>query len=127
MDKARSVEDYIAALPDWQRKAASDLRSAILAASPQLAEAIKWAQPVFSAGGPVCYFKAHKAHITFGFWRGVRLMELTPRLETSGEAMAHMKITPEWAPDAALIARLTRAAVELNHTLGDPTARREKP
>ena len=67
---AKSVAEYSAALPDWQATIANKLWDTIRAASPALTEAINWAQPVYEANGPVCYFKAHKQHVTFGFWRG---------------------------------------------------------
>src|SRR5262245_50721983 len=87
-----SVDEYIGALPEWQAKIAGALRQSIKAASPKLDEAIKWAQPVYEINGPVCYFKAQRNHVTFGFWRGAQLMKMDNRLETSGSTMAHMKI-----------------------------------
>jgi hypothetical protein len=118
---AKTVDDYIAKLPAAQAKLAQALRKAILSASPdEISEAIKWAQPVFESNGPVCYFKAHKQHVTFGFWRGAALMGLDSRLETSGSKMAHIKLFVADDVDRAHIAALVRAATKLNRVHGDP-------
>jgi len=119
-----SVDDYMAALPDWQRRLANELVESVMQAAPSLAQAIKWGQPVFESNGPVCYFKGHKNHLTFGFWRGAALMEIDDRLETSGEKMAHMKFTDESKLVKSKIKKLVKAAVELNRTLGNPTKSR---
>ncbi len=39
----------------------------------------------------VCYLKAASRHVSFGFWRGAAIVDLSGRLETSGEVMAHAK------------------------------------
>jgi hypothetical protein len=114
----------MAALPDWQRRLANELVESVMQAAPSLTQAIKWGQPVFESNGPVCYFKGHKNHLTFGFWRGAALMEIDDRLETSGEKMAHMKFTEESKLVKSKIKKLVKAAVELNRTLGNPTKSR---
>ena len=119
-----SVDDYMAALPDWQRRLANELVESVMQAAPSLTQAIKWGQPVFESNGPVCYIKGHKNHLTFGFWRGAALMEIDDRLETSGEKMAHMKFTEESKLVKSKIKKLVKAAVELNRTLGNPTKSR---
>lgn len=115
-----TVDDYLAALPDWQNQLARDLVETVLQAAPSLTQAIKWGQPVFESNGPVCYLKGHRNHLTFGFWRGVALMEIDDRLETSGEKMAHMKFTEGSKLVKSKIKKLVKAAVELNQTHGNP-------
>lgn len=123
---ATPVDDYIAKLPAWQATLATELVRTVLAASPDLTAAIKWGQPVIESNGPVCYFKGHNNHLTFGFWRGAALMTMDDRLETSGAKMAHMKFSKGTSLDRAKIAKLVKAAVELNRTLGNPNAQRTK-
>ena len=117
-----SVDAYINSLPDWQSSLARDLAESIQKASPALVPVIKWSQPVFECNGPVCYLKGHKNHLTFGFWRGAALLKLDDRLETSGEKMAHMKLTEGMTLNQAKITQLVKAAVELNRSLGNPNA-----
>ncbi|MFO1041007.1 MAG: DUF1801 domain-containing protein [Planctomycetaceae bacterium] len=116
-----SVDEYMAALPDWQNQLAGELVEAVMQAAPSLTRSIKWGQPVFESNGPVCYFKGHKNHLTFGFWRGAALIEIDDRLESSGEKMAHMKLTEGSNLVKSKIKKLVKAAVELNRTLGNPT------
>lgn len=120
----KTVEDYIAALPPAQARIAEALRAAIASAAPEATAAIKWAQPVFEAGGPACYFKAHRNHVTFGFWRGADLTAIAPALQSAGKKMAHLKIANDGKVDSALVARLVKAAVQLNRVEGDPTKAR---
>ena len=122
MDK--SVEGYLNKLNGWQREAIEQLRGAIMAASPALTEAFKWAQPVYEANGPVCYVKAHARHVTFGFWRGAELMPLYDGLQTSGSRMAHVKFYGVAEIDARLVAKLVREGVALNKKKGNPAKRR---
>ncbi len=119
----KTVDAYVRGLKGWQAEAATALRHAILSV-PGLDESVKWAQPVYESNGPVCYFRAHTRHLTFGFWRGAELMALDERLETSGTKMAHLKITAPGEVTPARVAKLVRAATRLNAELGDPTRRR---
>jgi len=116
----KSVDDYLAGLSGWQAQAAAELRGH-LRATAGLTEVFKWAEPVYESGGPVCWIKAHKAHVTFGFWRGAALMALDPRLTTSGAKMAHIKLTAPGQNSAEDVRRLAEAGVRLNAELGDPT------
>lgn len=120
-----SVEDYIAELPDWQSLLASELIETVLQAAPSLTKAVKWGQPVFESNGPVCYLKGHKNHLTFGFWRGAALMDIDDRLETSGEKMAHMKLTEGSSLAKSKLKKLVKAAVELNRLHGNPNVIRK--
>jgi len=114
-----TVDDYLAGLSGWQAQAAAELRAQLLATG-ELSEVFKWAEPVYENGGPVCWFKAHKAHLTLGFWRGAALMSLDPRLTTSGAKMAHIKLTAPGQIIADQIGPLVRAGARLNAELGNP-------
>jgi hypothetical protein len=120
---ASTVDDYVGKLPRTQAAMAEALRKAIKQGSKALTETVKWAHPVYEANGPICYFRAHRNHITFGLWRGVDLMAMSDRLESGGQRMAHLKIAGADDLDPALIKRLVAAAVKLNAEKGDPTKR----
>jgi hypothetical protein len=115
MTRPTNVDEYLDRLPLEQRELASVLRRAILSSGRQLHESIKWAQPVYESNGPVCYFKAHSRHVTFGLWRGASLLDMDPRLETSGSKMAHMKLVSRDDVNQETIRKLVSAAVALNH------------
>ncbi|MCB9792698.1 MAG: DUF1801 domain-containing protein [Alphaproteobacteria bacterium] len=118
---AKTVDDYIASLPPEQGALVSKLRALVQAAAPGAEEAMKWAQPVFSQGGPFCYIKANKKHVNLGFWWGARLDDPAGRLEGSGDKMRHVKVQSVEDIDAAAFSAMVQQAVALNASLGDPS------
>lgn len=122
---SRTVAGYVAGLDTELGAIAARLCSLIERAAPEATASIKWGQPVFDDGGPMCYFKAFRSHVTFGFWRGAEL-EGPPSvtLEGSGGRMRHIKLRSLADVDEVALASLVRKAAALNHQLGDPTRRR---
>jgi hypothetical protein len=117
---AKTVDEYIAGLGGWQADLAKGLQRDILAAGG-VSEAFKWGHPVYEAGGPVVLFKAHKAHVTLGFWRGQEMAALDPRLEANGSFhMASIKLEEGDAISGAEIAALVKRGIALNAEKGDP-------
>ncbi|MGD2178788.1 MAG: DUF1801 domain-containing protein [Anaerolineae bacterium] len=121
MAKAKTVAEYAAGLGDWRTEVVLAVRDLVREAAPEAKESIKWAQPVFEVGGPVCYIKAFKNHVNFGFWRGVDLPAEPSILEGSGEKMRHVKLTGLEDIQEDVFRDLVRAAVALNRSKGDPT------
>lgn len=65
------VDEYIAALPDWQRVLCRELRDLIHAADPGIQETIKRSrQPYFVCDGNVCAFLAAKDHLNLFVYDG---------------------------------------------------------
>ena len=89
----RTVHEYVAGLEGWKAGTASEVRRIVLKAAPNAQESIKWAQPVCEANGPLCYIKAFRNSVNFGFWRGVDLEDPQGLLQGSGEKMRHVKLT----------------------------------
>lgn len=118
---AATPDAYVAALAGWRRKTVESLRTAVRAASP-LEEVIKWGNLVYLAGGPVLLIRAEEDRVLFGFWRGQRLGAIEPRLKAGGKyEMAALELREGVSVKPATVRRLTREAVALNQTLGDPT------
>lgn len=115
------VDAYLAKLAPAHREVVQALREIVRRAAPRATEAFKWAQPVYEQGGPFCYMRAHKAHVTLGFWRGKQLSAGAGVLEGEGEKMAHLKLRSMAELKPALVERLVREAVALNLERGDPT------
>lgn len=119
---AADPAQYLGVLRGWKRECVASLRSAVLG-SAALTETIKWGHLVYFSGGPVLLIRAEPERVLFGFWRGQRLRTLEPRLKAGGKyEMATMTLIDGDSLSAARVRRLVRAAVELNATLGDPTA-----
>lgn len=69
--KDRRVDDYIDALPMWQRELCLELRDLIHAADPEIEETIKrTVQPYFVLQGNVCAFLAAKDHVNLFVYDG---------------------------------------------------------
>lgn len=124
MKKARpfgSPDDYVASLGGWQRQCVDGLRREVRAAAT-LEEVVKWGHLVYLANGPVLLIRAEESRVLFGFWRGQRLRAIEPALKSGGKyEMATLELSEGMVIDPEKARRLTREAVVLNETLGDPT------
>jgi hypothetical protein len=120
----RTVDEYVASLTAGQREIVDALRELVRSAAPRATEVFKWAEPVYESNGPFAYIKAHKAHVTLGFWRGAELMQSSSHLETSGSKMAHIKIRTAADIPKADVRRLVQQATKLNAIKGNPATGR---
>lgn len=119
---ASDPEAYLAALDGWRRACVSTLREAVLAAG-RWDEVIKWGHLVYFSNGPVLLIRAEDQRVLFGFWRGQRLRDIEPRLKPGGKyEMATIELREGMALAPAIAKKLAKAAVALNHEIGDPTA-----
>lgn len=119
---AASPEAYVSALTGWQKPLVQSLRRATLAAGA-LEERIKWGHLVYFSNGPVLLIRSEEQRVLFGFWRGKRLQALESRLKPGGKyELATMALQEGDTLAAAKVKALVKAAIELNHSLGDPTA-----
>jgi hypothetical protein len=65
------VDDYIAALPEWQQDICRQVRDLIHAADPEVSETIKrTVQPYFVLQGNVCALLAAKDHVNVFLYDG---------------------------------------------------------
>ena len=119
--KGKSVAWYIGTLGDWRADVVGALDELLRKTAPKATSGIKWAQPVYELGGPFCFLKAAKGHVTIGFWRGVELDDPQSLLEGSGDKMRHVKIRENDRIPTAELRKMIRQAVKLNQELGNPT------
>ncbi len=118
---AASPDAYVAALAGWQRTTVERLRTTVVA-SAKLDEVIKWGHLVYLSNGPVLLIRAEESRVLFGFWRGKRLREIEERLKPGGKyEMATLELHENDSLSQTTVRRLTKAAVKLNKTLGNPT------
>jgi hypothetical protein len=119
---AASPAVYVSALAGWQAQCVKRLRFTARA-SAKLDEVIRWGNLVYFSSGPVMVIRAEPKRVLFGFWRGKRLRSIEPRLKPGGKyEMATLELHEDSELSLAVVRRLTRAAVVLNHKIGDPTA-----
>ena len=118
---AANPDAYVAALEGWRRRLVEPIRAEVRAAK-LLDEVIKWGHLVYLAGGPVLLIRVEEERVLLGFWRGQRLRALEPRLEGGGKyEMATLVLREGDTITPTVVRRLTREAIRLNATLGDPT------
>jgi hypothetical protein len=123
---AATPDAYVAALTGWRRACVEDLRAAVRAVRG-LTEVIKWGNLVYLGSGPVAVIRAEEERVLLGYWRGQRLRELEPRLRPGGKyEMATAALREGDAIAPTIVRRLTREAVRLDTTLGDPTAEAQR-
>ena len=124
---ATSPDAYVAALDGWRRECVEALRATVRAAAA-LEEVVKWGHLVYLANGPALLIRAEKDRVQFGFWRGQRLSAIEPRLKGGGKyEMATLELREGMTVQPATARRLTRQAVALNQTLGNPTLAARRP
>jgi hypothetical protein len=120
-NRVSNPDAYVEALDGWRRDVVEALRRSVRSAS-SLDEVIKWGHLVYLENGPVLLIRAEQERVLFGFWRGQRLREVEPRLKAGGKyEMATLELREAMTIAPAIVRRLTREAVALNKTLGNPT------
>lgn len=121
MIPAASPDAYVGALSGWQRATVEHLRAAVRGGA-KLQEVIKWGNLVYLSNGPVLVIRAEEHRVVFSFWRGKRLCKIEDRLKPGGKyEMATIVLREGEKISKAVVSRLTKAAVALNRTIGDPT------
>ena len=117
-----SPDAYVRALTGWRKPLVERLRRATRSAGA-LEERIKWGHLVYFSNGPVLLIRAEDERVLFGFWRGQRLRSMEARLTPGGKyEMATILLREGDTISQAAARSLVQAAIELNGTLGDPTA-----
>lgn len=119
---AESPDAYVAALSGWHRALVESLRRSTLSAG-KLDERIKWGHLAYFSNGPVLLIRAEEKRVLFGFWRGKRLCDLEERLKPGGKyELATMTLLEGDKISPKQVKSLVNAAIDLNHSIGDPTA-----
>lgn len=113
---AATPDAWVAGLDGWRRERVEALRAAVRAVGGTV-EVIKWGHLVYLSNGPVALIRAEGRRVLLGFWR-----DLEPRLKPGGQyEMATLSLVGGEVIDPEIVTALTRAALDLNAELGDPT------
>jgi len=108
------VDEYLAALPDDQRRALTRLRSHIRAIAPEAIESISYGLPTYKLEGrPVAYFGAAKAHVSLYAVsatdaKGKPIAELK-KYDTSGRGT--VRFPPDKPIPAGIVDKIVKANV----------------
>jgi hypothetical protein len=118
---AANPDAYVATLKGWQQQCVASLRATVRS-SAKLEEVVKWGHLVYLSNGPVLLIRAEEERVLFGFWRGQRLRDIEKRLKPGGKyEMATLELRENTSIKPSVVRRLTKEAVALNATLGNPT------
>ena len=118
-----SPDEYVQSIGGWQRKRV-DLLRAIALQVGDADETVKWGHLVYLANGPAYLIRAEEHRVLFGFWRGKRLLGIEPRMTGTGKyEMKTLELREDTPIDPDVAEKLIREAINLNRTIGNPTAR----
>src|SRR5918994_6836119 len=117
---AANPDAYVAGISGWQRPCVESLRAAVRSAG-DVEEFVKWGHLVYMSNGPVLLIRAEDHRVLFGFWRGKRLLGIDKRLKASGKyELANLELREGMSVSPAIARRLTKQAIALNKSVGDP-------
>jgi hypothetical protein len=118
-----AIDDKIAQLGDWRRKALARMRKLIREADPDVIEEVKWRKPsnpsgvpVWSHAGIICTGETYKDKVKLTFAKGASLPDPTKLFNSSldGGTRRAIDIREDEEPDADAFKQLVRAAVAVN-------------
>jgi len=118
-----SPDDYVQSIGGWQRDRVELLRE-IAHRVGDSEETVKWGHLVYMANGPAFLIRAEENRVLFGFWRGKRMLDIEPRMTGTGKyEMKTLDLREDTIIDPSVAERLIATAIQLNRTIGNPTAR----
>lgn len=118
------IDDYLAPLPEDQRKALQRLREMIGSTVPGVEETIAWEMPAFKyRGSSLVGFAAFKDHLSFFPMSTTVMKSHKDELESFKTTKGTIHFTPEKPIPAALVKKLVRERIKEN----EQKTKRTKP
>ena len=115
MKTPKTVEEYLAALPDDARATLEKVRAAIRAAAPDAIEKIAYGMPGFYLDGhPIAYYAAFKAHCSYFAASGETTSTLAKELERYDVAKGTIRFPIGRPLPASLVKKLVKARIAEN-------------
>lgn len=112
---ARSVDDYLAAVPEPARSTLEKVRKAIRSAAPAGAtEGISYGMPAFHYNGPLVGYAAFAKHCSFFPMSGTLLGEFEEDLKPYSLSKGTIRFPPGKPLPSTLIGKLVKARVAEN-------------
>ncbi|HSB10594.1 MAG TPA: DUF1801 domain-containing protein [Blastocatellia bacterium] len=113
---AKTVDDYLAAVPDDVRAALVKLRKTIKAAAPKATEVISYQIPAYKHHGLLVGFAASNGLCTFHIMSTEVTRAHAAELKGYKLGKASIRFAPDEPLPAALVKKLTRARIAENET-----------
>ena len=110
---AKTVDEYLAAVPEDARATLEKLRKIIRSAAPKATEVIGYQMPAFKCHGMLVYFAAFKDHCSL--FPGSSVMEaLKDDLKSFETSKGTIRFTADKPLPASLVRKLVKARVAQN-------------
>ncbi len=111
---AKTVDDFLATLPNDFRLALEKLRKTIKAAAPNAEETISYRIPFYKQNGMLVGFSAAKEHCTFHIISADILRDSAKALASFGTGKGSIQFTPRKPLPAALVTKIVKARMSEN-------------
>ena len=115
---ARTVDEYLAMLPEDQRNTLEKLRKEIKKTAPLAEEVISYQIPGYKYHGSLVFFAAFKDHLSlYPLTQTLRdaFKEELKEFDTPGSTL---RFTPEHAPTAELVKKMVKFRMKENEARG---------
>ncbi len=125
---AKSVDEYLRALPKPARTALENLRRTIQAAAPKAEELISYRIPTYKYMGPLVHFAAFEDHCSLIVVNKDLLAGLKKELQPYKTSGTTIHFTPEKPLPAALVRKIVKARIKENEarSAGNKPSKRGK-
>lgn len=108
------VASFFDSLPPGQVATAMALHQAVLAAAPDIDQAVRWGSLMFLVrGNPLVTLLPHKGQAHLQFFQGALLAAQFPQLEGAGKGMRILKFRYSQSVDVDLVRRIIVAALQV--------------
>lgn len=111
---AKSVDDYLAAVPEEARAVLEALRRTIRDAAPKAEEAISYQIPSFKYHGPLVFFAAFKNHCSFYVVSKSIMKTFGSELKPYDTSGTTIHFSAENPLPATLVKKIVKARIEEN-------------
>ena len=108
------IDAYIAKAQPFARPILKHIRDAVMSASPELEETLKWGHPSFMYHGIVCGMAGFKQHVTLGFWKSKLVLDGKDQAADSAWGQFGCIRQLSELPSRREIARYVKKAMKLN-------------
>jgi uncharacterized protein YdhG (YjbR/CyaY superfamily) len=112
MSTPKSIDEYIAAVPEEVRPILESVRATVRKAAPNAEERISYRMPAFFQDGALVYFAAFKSHI--GLYPPVRDEALLHLVEKFAGPTGNLKFPLSDPIPLGLIERIVAARIKVN-------------
>jgi uncharacterized protein YdhG (YjbR/CyaY superfamily) len=112
--KAKTIDEYLAALSDDQRAALERLRKTIRAAAPSAEECISYGLPAFRLNGVLVAFGARANHCAFYPMSSSTVAAYKDELKVYETSTGTVRFQPDDPLPAALVRRMVKARIAEN-------------